>query len=52
MSFGKVIRHTMGYSILGFGEGSAALGCGDNSRGMAGGPESTMPPHMYPEASW
>ena len=52
MSFGKGMRHTMGCAPVGVGEGRAALGCGGNSRGMAVGPGSTTPPHMYPEASW
>ena len=52
MSLGKDIRHTMGCAPLGFGEGRAALGCGGNFRGMAVGPGSTTPPHMYPDASY
>ena len=52
MSFGKGIRHTMGCAPLGLWGGRAALGCGGNSQGMAVGPGSTTPPHMYPEASW
>ena len=52
MSFGKDIHHTIGYAPLGFGEGRAALGCVGSYQGMAVGPGSTTPPHMYPEASW
>ena len=52
MSFGKGMRHTMGCAPVGLGEGRAALGCGGNVRGVAVGPGSTTPPHMYTEASW
>ena len=52
MSLGKGIRHTMRCALLGFGDGCAALGCGGNLLGMAVGPGSTTPPHMYPEELW
>ena len=52
MSFGKGMRHTMGCAPVGLGEGRASLGCGGNVRGVAVGPGSTMPLHMYTEASW
>ena len=51
MSFGKGMLHTMGCAPAGLGEGRAALGCGGNFRGVAVGPGSPTPPHMYPEAS-
>ena len=52
MFFGKGICHTLGCAPLGLGEGRAALGCGGNYRGMAFGPGSTTPPHMYSESLW
>ena len=52
MSFGKGMRQNMWCYPVGLGEGRVALGCGGNFRGVAVGPGSTMPPHMYPEASW
>ena len=52
MSFGKGICHTMGCAPLGLGEGHEVLGCGGIYQGLAVGPGSTTPLHMYPEASW
>ena len=52
MFFGKGMRHTMGCAPVGLGEGRTALGCGGNVLGVAVGPRSTTPLHIYPEASW
>ena len=52
MSFGKGMRHNMGFAPMGLGKGRSALGCGGNFRGVAVGPGSTTPPQIYPEASW